>query len=402
MANVIHYERPTNWIAYDGPQLMYQLSEAKAAVLSLRTVPYQKRWVESLQRIELKREVAGTSRIEGAEFTDRELDDAMQPAPAETAAQLFTRSQNQAAAAVKTYLWIARLAPDHPINGDLVKEIHRRIVTGADDDRCDPGTLRSEDQNVSFGAPRHRGVSGGEQCVEAFDEFVSAIREEFPKHDPLLQAIAAHYHLAAMHPFLDGNGRTARALEALILQRSGLRDTTFLFLSNYYYDQKEEYLDTLARVRRERHNLTSFMIFSLKGIYLQSQRMLKAIQDEISKELYWSLATELFSHLRTPKKRVIAGRQLELIRILLSEQRMEWPKLVDRSIGHYRKMSDPMRALVRDVNSLSALDAITVTKENEQYVIAIRLEWPSRMTEQEFFNKLKELPKAKTSLILLH
>ncbi len=34
---------------------------------------------------------------------------------------------------------------------------------------------------------------------------------------------AAHYHLAAMHPFVDGNGRTARALEALMRERAGLR-----------------------------------------------------------------------------------------------------------------------------------------------------------------------------------
>jgi Fic family protein len=41
-----------------------------------------------------------------------------------------------------------------------------------------------------------------------------------------------------MHPFLDGNGRTARALEALMLQRTGLRDTLLIAMSNYSYEQK--------------------------------------------------------------------------------------------------------------------------------------------------------------------
>jgi len=36
-------------------------------------------------------------------------------------------------------------------------------------------------------------------------------------HDPLIQALAMHYHFASMHPFLDGNGRSARALETLML-----------------------------------------------------------------------------------------------------------------------------------------------------------------------------------------
>jgi hypothetical protein len=82
------------------PSITNALAEAKASVLSLKTVPYQRRWVEALQQIELKREVAGTSRIEGAEFTERELEAAMR----ETPEQLLTRSQRQAHAAVQTYL----------------------------------------------------------------------------------------------------------------------------------------------------------------------------------------------------------------------------------------------------------------------------------------------------------
>lgn len=51
-----------------------------------------------------------------------------------------------------------------------------------------------------------------------------------------------------MHPFLDGNGRTARAVEALMLQRAGLRDALFIAMSNYYYDEKTVYLAALAEV----------------------------------------------------------------------------------------------------------------------------------------------------------
>ena len=40
---------------------------------------------------------------------------------------------------------------------------------------------------------------------------------------------------------LGGDGRTARALEALMLQRTGLRDTLFIAMSNYYYEQKTGY-----------------------------------------------------------------------------------------------------------------------------------------------------------------
>ena len=85
---MIPYRKPTNWIAYDAREITAALVEAKSTVLSLSTVPYQRAWVEKLQMIELKREVAGTSKIEGAEFTDRELDVALN----ETPQQLLTRA----------------------------------------------------------------------------------------------------------------------------------------------------------------------------------------------------------------------------------------------------------------------------------------------------------------------
>ena len=152
---------PRDWIAYDRQAILGELTGAKAALLALTQIPYQRSWAEDLQRIQLKREVAGTSRIEGAEFTEKELDDAMH----ETPEQLETRSQKQAAAAVATYRWIAGLPNDRPVDEGLILEVHRRIVTGCDDDHCAPGKLRERDQNVTFGTPLHRAAEGGNECA---------------------------------------------------------------------------------------------------------------------------------------------------------------------------------------------------------------------------------------------
>jgi len=46
-----------------------------------------------------------------------------------------------------------------------------------------------------------------------------------------------------MHPFFDCNGRTAQALEALILQKAGLRDSLLIAIPNYYYEEKRSYLE---------------------------------------------------------------------------------------------------------------------------------------------------------------
>ena len=167
---MIVYEKPQDWILYDFRKIANQLTNAKAAVLSLTTIPYQRDWADELQQVQLKREVAGTSRIEGADFTEKELEAALK----ETAEQLQTRSQRQAASAVKTYRWISKLPQDRQISEELICEIHRLLVTDADDDHCPPGKIRGRDQNVTFGAPRHRGVEGGEGCEKAFSELCRA------------------------------------------------------------------------------------------------------------------------------------------------------------------------------------------------------------------------------------
>src|SRR4030042_794694 len=159
---IARYKIPPNWIRYDALSILNELIGAKAAMLALTQIPYQRSWAEELKKIQLKREVAGTSRIEGAEFTERELDTAMR----ETPEQLEPRSTKQAAAAVATYRWIARLPGDRPVDEGLIFEIHRRIVSGCDDDHCAPGKLRGRDENVTFGSPRHRGAAGGDECTE--------------------------------------------------------------------------------------------------------------------------------------------------------------------------------------------------------------------------------------------
>ena len=394
---MIRYELPNNWIQYDPTAIVPELAEAKAAILSLKAIPYQRSWVEALQKIELKREVAGTSRIEGAEFTERELELAL----GETPEQLLTRSQRQAHAAMQTYRWIAAVPNDRPISSDLISDIHRRIVTGADDDHCPPGQLRRLDENVNFGQPRHRGVEGGDECGKTFDAFAAALQRQYKDHDVLIQALAAHYHFAAMHPFLDGNGRTARALEALMLQRANLRDTCFIAMSNYYYDEKTAYLAVLSATRAAGHDLTQFLKFDLRGIALQNKRLLAEIRLQVEKALFRNMMFDLFNRLKTPKKRVIAERQVEILKILLDTGSVELEELNKKTADHYKSLGNPTKALYRDVNDLIALKALRVEKVADgRFRVHIRLEWPTEITETEFFARVKNLPKAKTHSFL--
>lgn len=393
---MIKYKLPISWIIYNLNGAYQEMVQAKSAILSLQAIPYKREWVEDMQHMELKREIAGTSRIEGADFTDHELDEALK----ETPTQLHTRSQKQAHAAIQTYRWIATIPDDRPITAKMILEIHQRIVTGADDDHCPTGKLRVQNENVNFGQPRHRGVSGGVDCETAFSSFVEALKLEYPKHDAIIQAVAAHYHLAAMHPFLDGNGRTARALEALLLQRAGLRDACFIAMSNYYYDEKIDYLASLSASSAQAHNITPFLVFALRGIALQSRRLLEQTKIHVQKELFRNLMNDFFGRLKTARKRVIAPRQLAILELMLGRDSIKLTDLYELVETHYKELGNPLKAFVRDVRELVTLDTIKAEKDPKgQFIISVRLEWPTEATESDFMDRIKALPKAKTHLI---
>src|SRR3990172_12222370 len=181
----IKYTIPPSWIRYDKSSIFNELADAKASVMALKTIPFQRRWVEELQKLQLKMEIAGTSQIEGADFAGNELDTAIK---AQTAEELRTRSQKQANAAVRTYKWIATVPNDRPVNEDLICGIHRLIITDCDDDHCEPGKIRTADQNVTFGFPKHRGARGGEECKKAFQLLAAQAQTSFLEHDLFIQA----------------------------------------------------------------------------------------------------------------------------------------------------------------------------------------------------------------------
>ncbi|HUD74340.1 MAG TPA: Fic family protein [Terracidiphilus sp.] len=394
---MIRYELPSRWILYDSNAVMAALVEAKSAVRALTTLPYQKSWVEALQELQLKREVAGTSRIEGAEFTERELDEAVRTnvSPEE----LHTRSQRQARAAMQTYRWIGELPADRPTSADLVREVHRRLVTGCDEDHCPPGVLRGRDYNVTFGIPQHQGAEGGPACEEAFAGLLQAAQTEFHDHDPLVQAMALHYHLAAMHPFLDGNGRTARAMEALLLRRAELTDRAFVAMSNYYYDEKPAYLRILSEVRQGGHDLTPFLIFALQGVRIQCERLTAEIRKHMQRALFRDTMYSLFHRLKTKRKRVIGARQVEILKVLLEQKEAGVLELFKKTEFAYKSVKDGTKAFVRDLSQLEALQAIRVSEGPPNFpdrTVSINLDWPQEIDEGEFLRRMKSMPKGKT------
>lgn len=401
----IKYTSPSHWIKYDPVQIVNELTEAKAAVLSLTLMPFQRSWADALQEMELKREVAGTSKIEGADFTENEFEEAVAGKVAESH---LTRSQKQARAAIFTYRWLSKLPRDFPFSEDLVHQVHRRIVTGCDDDHCAPGALRGGDENVTFGRPRHRGADGGAECSSTFKRLCGAVSQEFRNHDGLVQALALHYHLGAIHPYQDGNGRTARALEALLLSRAELKDTLFISMSNYYYDEKEAYLATLSQTATNGHDLTPFLKFGLKGIAAQSHRLLREIKRHVSRSLFRDVMAQMYGRLQSTRKRALARRQLAILEALIHKDKPVNLEDLQRDLQKdYSPLKATTKAFIRDMNHLLKLGAVDYTElENplpgrgfySQYNVWAKLEWPTQITETKFYEEINKMPRAKTRL----
>jgi len=83
--------------------------------------------------------------------------------------------------------------------------------------------------------------------------------------DPLVRMAAGHYQFEAIHPFLDGNGRTGRVLNSLFLVEEGLLDLPILYLSRYIIGHKAAYYRLLLAVTRE-GAWEPWILYMLRGV----------------------------------------------------------------------------------------------------------------------------------------
>lgn len=83
--------------------------------------------------------------------------------------------------------------------------------------------------------------------------------------DPLIKMAAAHYQFEAIHPFLDGNGRTGRVLNILYLIDAGLLHLPILYLSRFIMQNRTDYYRLLISVTRE-ENWQAWVLYMLRAV----------------------------------------------------------------------------------------------------------------------------------------
>ncbi|MAC99136.1 addiction module protein [Pseudomonas abyssi] len=83
--------------------------------------------------------------------------------------------------------------------------------------------------------------------------------------DPLIKMAVSHYQFEAIHPFLDGNGRTGRIVNVLYLIEQQLLTLPILYLSRYIVQHKQDYYRLLTQVTRDA-DWQAWIVFMLKGV----------------------------------------------------------------------------------------------------------------------------------------
>ncbi|MEM9904565.1 MAG: Fic family protein [Cyanobacteria bacterium P01_D01_bin.44] len=135
------------------------------------------------------------------------------------------------------------------------------------DDEVVPGEIRA----YSVGVGRYKGAPA-EDCEYLLEKLCSWLNDEFRAPDAnfeiafgVLKAVIIHVYLAWIHPFGDGNGRTARLLEFQTLLSVGVPATAAHLLSNHYNQTRAEYYRQLDATSKSNNGLMSFILYALQG-----------------------------------------------------------------------------------------------------------------------------------------
>lgn len=124
-----------------------------------------------------------------------------------------------------------------------------------------------------------------EEVPELMTEFIEWLNSSASSQfSPVLVAGISHYEFVRIHPFIDGNGRTARALATLILYRRNFDIKKFFALDDYYDSERNAYYHALKSIDQKTLDLTDWLEYFTNGVLLSIAKVKeKALQLSLEK-----------------------------------------------------------------------------------------------------------------------
>ena len=137
-------------------------------------------------------------------------------------------------------------------------------------------------RKFSAAAGRYRCPPGGDcgYLLKEFCDWINGIeyRDRFRRHYSILTAVAAHLFFVWIHPFGDGNGRTARLIEFRLLLQAGFPTPAAHLLSNFYNQTRTEYYNQLDYASRSKGDPDKFIEYALGGLVDQLDEQISDIR----------------------------------------------------------------------------------------------------------------------------
>tara|TARA_R110002050_G_scaffold269917_2_gene412737 strand:- start:283654 stop:284775 length:1122 start_codon:yes stop_codon:yes gene_type:complete len=165
-----------------------------------------------------------------------------------------------------------------PLTQSFIKAIHQRLLSFGRGASKSPGEFKTE-QNYLADRSKKKILFvpiRPEQLQSGLDTLFDYI--DSSSHPALIKAAMTHIEFEALHPFKDGNGRIGRMLITLMLWQSGTISAPHFYVSGYFEENKDQYIDTMRRVS-ESGDWNEWCSFFLEAIEQQAIKNLSIAEN---------------------------------------------------------------------------------------------------------------------------
>jgi len=146
-------------------------------------------------------------------------------------------------------------------------------------------------EGVVYTAPDFK--KAPELCLDLIKWINESEKEEI---NPIVVAGIVHQEIAAIHPFTDGNGRTARAMATLILYKRGYDFRKLFALEDYYNEDRPSYYEAInmGKSYKEKSDLTSWLEYFIAGFKEEIDEVKKKVSVLSSKKIDKTISSQVF------------------------------------------------------------------------------------------------------------
>lgn len=363
------YQRTHPWLTFEidlrraSPKLWLALGEAQSKCAHVAGTPLAPELAQELFRVYMAKGIAATTAIEGNTLSEQQVRE-----------RIAGRRDLPAS--------LAYQGDEIDNVVEAINQIGERVLETGERD-ISPAELKAYNRLVLRGVPHEDGGVPGEvprfnvtvgrylappreDCDYLLEKLCAWLNGDTFKAPhgqeivyAILRAVVAHLYFAWIHPFADGNGRTARLLEFKVLLSAGVSAASAHLLSNHYNQTRDRYYRELDAASRNGGDILPFVQYAVDGFVEGLREQIDRIRTS-----QWRDTWINHVHAAFRDRRDKAGRRQRDLALDLAERRDPVPRnaileISPRVAAAYAGVSQ--RTLTRDLAQLFEMELIDVT-----------------------------------------